>query len=75
MHIAAGIQQVLARQELGDIAVGKPQTGGAGGVDLHGDLLGHTAVDLHLGHAVNALQSGRDGILRQRLQLCQIITN
>ena len=72
LHAAAGIEQVLGRQELGDLGCGQPQAGGPCGVQLHGDLLRHTAVDGHLGHAVNALQSRGHRILRQGLQLCQV---
>ena len=72
-HAAAGVEQILPRQELGDLGGGEPQAGGPGGVQLHGDLLGYAAVDRHLGHPVDALQGRGHGVLRQGLELRQVI--
>ena len=72
-HVASGVQQVLTCQKLGDLGGGQAQTGGAGGVQFHGNLLGHAAVDTDLRHAVDPLQRRSHGILRQRLEFCQII--
>ena len=75
MDITAGIEQVLRHQELGDVVLGKAVAAGAGGVHLHGDLLGNAAADGDLGDAVDTLQGGGHGLLREVLQLAEILTD
>ena len=73
VQLAAGVEQVLGGQHLGDIGVAQAIAGGPGRVHLHGDLLAHAAGDGHLGHAVHPLQGGDDSILGQGLDADQVV--
>ena len=75
LQVTAGIEQILRHQELGDIRIGQAETGCAGRVDLHRDLLRHAAADGNGGHAVDTLQRRRDHVLCQFLQLGQVIAH
>ena len=74
-QIAAGIEQVLRRQDLRDIAVGKAQLRGPGGIQLYGDLLVYAAVNIHGGHAVDPLQRRHHHVVRHRLQIRQVLAH
>ena len=71
----AGVDEVLTRQELGHVGGAQAIARRPGGVQLHGDLLLHAAVHRHLGHAVDALQGGDHQVLRQGLELAQVLAH
>ena len=75
MHVAAGVEQIFRSQEITDIGIGQAVACRPGGVELYGDLLAHAAVDVHGGHAPNALQGRPHGVFRQVLQLRQVVAH
>ena len=75
LHVAAGVEQIFRSQEITDIGIGQAVARRPGGGELYGDLLAHAAKDVHGGHTSDALQGRPHGVLRQSLQLRQVVAH